>query len=123
MLQYYLEPGDILRIVGEEHGEQVLQATGDLLVADLDLQIESVTDLPYDQQRNQEMAVALYEIIGLPYLDRLLEAFEVKDAEELLQRIPIWMQLQEMIAQAEAAEQEAEAQPAGGGPPQTEGES
>jgi hypothetical protein len=123
MLQYYLEPGDILRIVGEEHGEQVLQATGDLLVADLDLQIESVTDLPYDQQRNQEKAVALYGIIGLPYLDRLLEAFEVKDAEELLQRIPIWMQLQEMIAQAEAAEQEAEAQPAGGGPPQTEGES
>lgn len=120
--QKYQTPGDIIRIVGEEDAQGVHELKAEDFEARFHLDLEVGSLLPFDEEREQAKAMTLYEIIGMPYMPRVLEAFKVKDPEALLQVIPIWQELEAALIAAQEAGDEGgggQAPPAPEGPPAT----
>lgn len=81
----YMQPGDRVRILGDQNRDRVAYIDQLHLDAKFDLDMDVETTLPFDKERRKQDAERLYERIGLPYLGRLLEVFEVKDKDEILQ--------------------------------------
>lgn len=119
-----MAPGQMLRIIGEQNADRVAVLQQTDIDARFDLSLEVTTTLPFDTERTKQDAAALFGIIGMPYLRRLLEAYDVHDIDELLQATQAWQMLQQQLALAEEAEGQgggsptpAAAQQPGGGAP------
>jgi len=115
MDQRYLEPQDMVRIVGERAAIRMAQA-GEGMPEDghdvkFDLSLKIGTALPFDQERKKEELAQLFKAVGPAILPELLAAFGLENAEEVLARSEMWQafqQFQAMQAQAEQAQQGAE---------------
>jgi len=53
--------------------------------AKFDLKLEVGTALPHDEDKKKNEGMTLFQMVGPAFLPRLLEAFNVRDPEELLQ--------------------------------------
>ncbi|HUX02153.1 MAG TPA: hypothetical protein VMY35_14400 [Phycisphaerae bacterium] len=112
MDQRYLEPNDMVRIVGKRAAMQMAQA-GQGMRADgndvkFDLSLKIGTALPFDQERRKEEMAELFKAVGPAILPELLAAFGVENAEEVLARSEMWQAFQQFQEMQAAAAQRAE---------------
>ena len=111
-LREHMKPGQKVRILGQDQQAGMAAIDADALNAQFDLRLEISTTLPYARDRKKLEAKELFDVLGMPYLRRLLEAYEVDNIDDILAGVQAWMLLQETMAQAQQAE---EAAAAGGG--------
>ena len=90
LLRRNMDPQDRLRIIGEEGGPLIASMDPTQVDAKFDLKMEITPTLPFDEQRRQQNAVQMFQLLGMPYLKRLLEAYdgEVPQAMEDLLTLP-----------------------------------
>ena len=94
----YMEVGQRVRIAGEGSAQMMaLDATQ--FDAKYDLRLQVATDLPFDRDTRKAEARELYEILGIPFLEQLLDAYERKDKDEILANAQAY---QAMMAAVEA---------------------
>lgn len=106
-------PADMVRITGEGSTAQVVQVMAEHLSAKFDIMLEVGTSLPFDRERKKQDAQTLFGLLGPAYLLQLLDAFEVKDKDAILAKLPVFQMVEQIMAQQQQA-----GQPGGG--PQTE---
>jgi len=107
MDQRYLEPNDMVRIVGQGAAMQMAQA-GQGMREDgsdvrFDLSLTVGTALPYDQDRKRSETAELYKAVGPALLPELLAAFGVTNKDEILARHEAWQMLQRFMQEQAAA--------------------
>jgi len=90
--------GDLIRVLGPKHDVQRVEATKQFLDAHFDLQLDVTVGLPFDEEKQRIDAQQIFGFIGLPYLDRLLEAYDVKNKDELLEKVDVWQLIQDIMA-------------------------
>jgi len=73
-----------IRITG---GEGPATVTEQMLSGYYDVTLDVAMAMPFDAQRKQAEAQTLFDAIGVHYLPELLDAFEVPNKEEILQRV------------------------------------
>jgi len=86
VLKRHVKVDDLVRIMGEQNRAKIVQfmSEGDFQ-AKFDLTLEMGTALPADEDKKKNEALTLSNLVGPAFLSRLLEAFNVRDPEELLQ--------------------------------------
>jgi len=122
MDQAYLEPGQLVRIVGESGNPSMARIPAESVRFDVRLQIG--TALPYDQERRRQLIGEVFKALGpdaLALLPEFLAAYEMENAEDLLKRVSVWQRFREFEkAEADieqvAARAAAGQKPAGGSP-------
>jgi hypothetical protein len=104
--------GQMVRIVGDEQKARVAAVMEGDLDARFDLKLEVGTSLPFDRERRKAEAKDLFALLGPVYLPDLLDAYEVKNKQRILDQLPIFQQAQAIIEQQQAMAEQAVA----GGP-------
>jgi len=105
ILQDRLEPEEGVRILGPQNRQGLLQITEKIKKARFDVKLEVATTLPYDRERSKQDYLTLAQVLGVPaVLPELLKAFDIPNANEVMQRVTAWQQLQEFQRQQEARE-------------------
>jgi len=94
----YMEPGQRVRIAGEG-SVRMMELDATQFDAKYDLRLQVATDLPFDRDTRKNEARELYEILGIPFLEQLLDAYERKDKDEILANAQAY---QAMVAAVEA---------------------
>ena len=112
----HMEVGRQVRIVGEESREQGEEVNEGDFSGKFDLKLQIGTALPFDEEKKQQKAMQMFEMVGPPYMRRLLEAFDEPDIEELLAGTEVWQMIQEELAAQEEAEKAGLPPPEGGAP-------
>jgi len=84
LIKAHMAPGDVVRIIGEEGGEATVAMLEGDFDAKFDLDIQVGTTLPFDKQRKKDEALQLTQVFGPAYYERLLDAFEVSNPEQVL---------------------------------------
>jgi hypothetical protein len=115
ILKKHMEVGRAVRIVGEESRESGVEVMEGDFDAEFDLKLEIGTALPFDEERKQQKSMQMFEMVGPPYMRRLLEAFDEPDIEDLLARVETWQMIEEQLAAAEEAEKAGLPPPEEGG--------
>lgn len=95
--------GQIIRIVGEKNADTVHTIQEDDKSVRMDIALDIATTLPFDQDRNRQEAGELYDRIGPPFLPELLEAYEIENADEIMERVEVYQMIQQAIEEQEAA--------------------
>ena len=111
--QRHLDAGDLVEGLDEKLKASVLTLEQTDIDASLDLDLEITSDLPYDREREKIEADKIYAVVGLPYLPRLLDVYQVKNADEVLEQMPDWIAYQQFRMALDAADQQEEAAAAG----------
>jgi len=105
--QKYYTPNDMLRIAGPGAESAITQLTPEQFEARFDLRLEVATALPFDRERRKEEALKLYEVIGIPFLPQLLDAFERPDKDEIIAHNEAQQMILAMLERAKQAEDSA----------------
>ena len=108
MCQEYWTPDEMRRIAGPATEGIAQRLTQESFDARFDLRLEVATTLPFDRERRKDDALTLYGVIGMPFLEALLDAFERKDKEDILERVEAHQQILAMIEAAKQAVQQTE---------------
>ncbi len=82
--QASMSPNEQVRITG---GEGTVTVSQEMLSGYYDVTLDVAMAMPFDAQRKQAEAQALFQAVGEPYMAELLDAFEVPNKDEILQRI------------------------------------
>jgi len=109
MCQHYWKPDDMRRISGPDSEGAIARLTQDQFDARFDLRLEVTTTLPFDRERRKQEALTLFQLLGVPFLEPLLDAFERQDKEEVMEKVEAYQMLlamQEQLAQAQAQTEE-----------------
>ena len=93
-----------LRIAGADGS---ITVTEDMLTGFYDVALDVAMAMPFDQNRKKNEAVTLFKAVGPDYLPELLDAFNVVNKDEILQRL---------AARGAAAKAKADDAPAIAGP-------
>ncbi len=105
--QAHHSAGDLIEGLDEKLKASVIELGQTDIDASIDLDLEIASDLPYDREREKIEADKLFSVVGLPYMPAYLEAYQVKNADELLAQMPDWIAYQQFrMAQDEADKQE-----------------
>jgi hypothetical protein len=109
LVKTYLTPGQMVRIIGEdgEEGVQALQQSDFDAQFDLDLDVGRA--LPFDEEREQAKSAELMELIGPipPIIERVLDAYGVRDKDEVIMLMQTQGVLEEIGEAMEAGDPEA----------------
>ena len=97
VLKRHIKVDDLVRILGEQNRAKIERLTAQRFDAQFDLKLEVGTALPFDEEKKKNEALTLFNLIGPAFLDRLLEVFNVRDKDELLQG----NQIAQLMAQME----------------------
>lgn len=97
MLGRFSEPGDVVMILGPDGQEFEQALAADMIGMDIDVRLEITSVLPFDQERRKADAERLFSMIGPAMLPELLEAFDVDNAEEILERHEQFAMLPQLI--------------------------
>jgi len=103
LVKQHVAAGDVVRVLGEEKREAAYAVMEGDFDIELDIKLQVGTALPFDEERKKMEALQLYNILGPPFLKRLLEAFKQGNIQELLQQTDAWVAIQEEL-QAEGVE-------------------
>lgn len=96
--------GDMIRVVGDKNADLVHAIQAGEKSVRFDIGLEIGTSLPYDQDKTRNEAMSLFEVIGLPFLPMLLDAFDREDKDEILEAVEAYQMIQEQLAAQEEAE-------------------
>ena len=100
--------GEKRRIAGPNLDAQIAQLDQTAFNARFDLRLEVATSLPFDRERRKREAMELYGILGVPFLEQLLDAYERDDKADVLQKNAAYQMIVEMLNKQKAAtEQQA----------------
>lgn len=91
VIQQNYDEGKIIRVLGEDGQESSVTIVGGHKTVEYDVEVEMGSTLPYDKELRKADAMALYGVLELAYLPELLEAYEVKNIQEVLQRHQLYM--------------------------------
>lgn len=109
--QRHMEIGEMRRITGRK-GQALIQVEEPMKQVLFDLRLEVGTALPQDREAMQQKLMMLAQLVGAPpILPELLEALEIPNADEIIQRVEAWQQIQQMMAEQEKAQQGQEKEP------------
>jgi hypothetical protein len=98
--------GQLVRVIGKKKAEPLLAALQqDVFDADYDIDLEVGTVLPFDKERRKEDMLKLVNVFGEAIFPELLDAFEMKNADDILARLQ-----QAKMEQAQAAQSQAQQQ-------------
>lgn len=89
LMQAHMRPGELVRIVGEDKRADIAQLDQESLDVRFDIDLDVGRALPHDQEREQVKARELFELLGPALTDRLLDAYEVPNKDDILLRIDI----------------------------------
>jgi len=80
------------RVLGTDQSSNEITITREHKSALYDVEVEAGSTLPYDKESRRQQAVELNNILSSPgpYLPEVLDAYEVKNKEEVLQRVQQW---------------------------------
>jgi hypothetical protein len=109
MCQEYWKPDDMRRIVGEGSEAAIVRLTAEQFDARFDLRLEVGSSLPFSVEQRKQEALTLYQLLGVPFLEALLDAFERDDKAEILSKVESWQMLlaaQERLAAEQSNLQE-----------------
>jgi len=94
-IQKHYEPDRIVRVVGPEGQVTAVQMSEQIKRVKYDVTVEAGSTLPFDRQARKADALSLYNVLGVAYLPELLDAYEVKNKQEVLQRYQLWQMFQQ----------------------------
>jgi hypothetical protein len=91
-VQEYYEPEKIARMLGKRNVQNALDIANKLKTLKFDVDVEAGNTLPLDKEKKKQDAVEIntHLINGGPYLPEILDAYEVNDKQEILQRSQAW---------------------------------
>ena len=87
IIQHYMEPGQSVRIIGEGQEQGMIPLSQAMIDARFDIDLDVGRALPHDDEREQMRAKELFEAVGMPVIDKLLTAYDVKDKDEVMLKI------------------------------------
>lgn len=95
-----------MRVSGEKAMMRAMSQ--EALDARFDLRLKVTSEQPYDQGLRREQAKELYALLGLPFIEELLDEYDdlIGDKDELLQKIGAY---QALLAAMEQQKQQGEA--------------
>ena len=111
LVKRHKQPGEIVRVVGEQHANKVAQLTPEVLDVRFDLKLHVEDAMPFSKmarkQEAKEVFDALAATVGVSTvaLNNLLDAYDAPNKEEIIEEV---MGIQQ--AQAEAAQAQAQAE-------------
>lgn len=126
-MQKYYDVNRIIRITGEDGQQRAVQITQKHKQVEYDVEVEVGSTMPYDRAARREDALTLNNQLQGAYLPEVLDAFEVRNKQEVLQRYQVWQQfmavkdllmipeVQQYLAQVQASLQQQGNQPQTGG--------
>ena len=132
-IQFEYDEGRVIRVNGEsrESQMQAITMTQQLKSIRFDVEVEAGSTLPNDKQQKKVEANELFQVVGLPALPNLMDAYEVPNKEDMLQQhsdYQLFLQfgpllqdpnVQAMIQQyAQELEEQQSGATQGGSPPQ-----
>jgi len=95
VIQQNYDVGRIVRVIGDEGQDRAITIVEQHKTVKYDVEVEAGSTLPYDKQQRKEDALALFNVLQLAYLPELLDAYEVKNKEQVLQRHQEYMMFQQ----------------------------
>jgi len=107
--QANMQPGQMVRLAGEEHQAMAMRIPEGVCDVQFDVRLRVGTDLPLDQQMRKAEYRELYEMLGPPILEEVLDAYNVPNKAEILQRVQAWQMIQQAMAEQEAAAKQEQA--------------
>ncbi len=113
--QKHFSPDEIRRIAGPGAESAAAKLTAEQFDARFDLRLEVATAMPFDRERRKEEAIALYGVIGVPFLPQLLDAFERPDKDEILAANDAHQMIQAMLERQKQTQDETMEQLSGQG--------
>lgn len=84
LIQKNVPVGQMMRVVGEPFHSTVMELTENYKTLHYDTTIEVGAALPLDKEKQKLDAAQLFEMVGLPMLEHLLEKFEVPNKDDIL---------------------------------------
>jgi len=90
-IQRHYEVGKIVRILGAGRQDVAIQMKQGHKSAMFDVQVQTGATTPYDKETNRRKAVELNNLLGGAYLPEVLDAYDVDNKDEILQRHQAWM--------------------------------
>ena len=101
-LQHYLKPDDVVRIVGESYEAQAFVVDALTLDAEIDIDLDVATALPFDKDRKVRDIMDVIGIVGpTPTLiDQLLRLIDIPKRQQVLAELGL-APGQEMIEEEE----------------------
>ena len=100
--QKNMQPGDMVRIAGEGTMGGAMQVAQGMSEARFDVKLKIATALPFDQERQKQDWTTLFQSVGPAVLPELLDAYGVKNKQEILQRHGLWQQFQQFVQAQQA---------------------
>jgi len=90
-IQQNYDESRIIRITGDNGQQTSVEMTARHRDVMYDVEIEAGSTMPYDKDTKRQQAVELNNILQGSYLPEVLDAYEVKNRDEILQRNQQWM--------------------------------
>lgn len=99
LCQRNMTVGQMVRIGGEEAQNLLMAIPEGAVEARFDLSLKVTTGLPFDQEREQVKWTQLFQLLGLPVLEQLLDAYEVEGKAEILEAVQVYQALKAAVEQ------------------------
>jgi len=85
-MQKHYDIQKIVRVLGESGMQRAITISQKHKTVKFDVEVEAGSTLPYDKEAKKVHARELFGILGVPYLPDLLDAYEVRNKDEMLQK-------------------------------------
>ena len=106
--QANLEPGQILQMTGKEYNARRAEVTQALIDMDFAITLQIGTGLPFDKEKKKQDMERIASIFGpIPIAREILEAFEIDNVDEVLERVDGYQQFVQFMEQLQAAQEQA----------------
>jgi len=116
LLMKHHEPGDVVRIVGEQHEKKLTELKESYFDLRFDLKMHVVDAMPFSKMARKQEAKETFEIlansvgVSTVALSNLLDVYDAPNKEEIIKEVESIQQSQTEAAQREAAAGQALAQ-------------
>jgi len=89
----------IMNIIGEDGAPRAITITAKHKTVRFDVEVEAGSTLPYDKDQKKEESLVINRVLteGGPYLSEILDAFEVKNKEEILARSQAYQMFMQLM--------------------------
>ena len=108
MDQANLEVGDWLKLTSKEFTSRLAEYTDAFKALEFAVKLKIGTGLPIDKEKKKQDLERLADKIGvIPILKELLEAFEIENVDEVLQRVEEYQEFLAFVEQKRLQEEQA----------------
>jgi len=113
LIKKHKKPGDIVRVVGEQHENKVVELEQSDLDVAFDLKLHVVDAMPFSKMARKQEARETFELlagtvgVSTVALNNLLDAYDAPNKEDIIAEVQQLQQAQQEAAQAAAQEENA----------------